>query len=50
MNHAPVAVKHVNTAVLPLLIRVWRAKSILINLLLLSYLMCTTTFSFADFF
>ena len=50
LHHAPVAVKHVNPAVLPLLIWVWRAKSMMINLLLLSYLMCTTTFSFADFF
>jgi hypothetical protein len=50
LHHAPVTIKHVNTTVLPLLIWVWRAKPILIKLLHLSYLMCTTTFSLADFF
>jgi hypothetical protein len=33
LHHAPVAVKHVNPAILPLLIWVWRAKSMVIMLL-----------------
>ena len=50
LHHAPITVKHVNSTVLPLLIWVWRAKPMLIRLLLHTYLMCTTTFSLADFF
>ena len=50
LYHATLTIKHVNATVLTLLIWIWWAKPKLMRSLLGSYLMCTTTFSFADFF